>query len=68
MFLSLSGDQAAVADQDQMSPIRKAGMIFLVVLFVAATPMYWVGTALGHDGSDAPTATAKSQQRSRRRR
>ena len=53
MFLSLAGDQAA-AEHDQMSPARKAGMLFLVLLFVAATPMYWVGTAFGHDGSDAP--------------
>src|SRR5918998_2179676 len=59
MFLSLAGDQAAV-EQDQRSPIRKAGILFLVLLFVAATPLYWVGSALGHDSSDAPTATASS--------
>ena len=55
MFLSLAGAQGA-AEHDQMSPTRKAGMLFLVLLFVAATPMYSAGTAFGHDGSDAPVA------------
>src|SRR5687767_13617248 len=59
MFLSLAGDQAAV-EPDQRSPLRKAGIVFLVLLFVSAMPAYWVATASGHDGSDEPIATAKS--------
>ena len=39
----------------QLSPLRRAGMLLLALLAVAAMPMYWASTAFGDD-SDEPTA------------
>jgi hypothetical protein len=54
IFLTLAGgDEPAV---DQRSIPRRLFLLFAVALYLIAMPLYWVATAQGSTGGDAPQA------------
>jgi hypothetical protein len=66
MYARLDGTD--VPEADPTPPWRKAGAVFLALLFVASTPLYWAASALGEEGSSAPLTTSKIGRASCRER